>query len=77
MSLKDAVIKIAEKVDKNEERITRLEKITASNSKDIAKLEMEKRNLEIKLELANGEKVSDLSVKYKLGKSRISQIKNS
>lgn len=77
MSLKDAVIKIAEKVDKNEERITRLEKITTSNSKDIARLEMEKRNLEIKLELANGEKVSDLSVKYKLGKSRISQIKNS
>ncbi|WP_335980664.1 hypothetical protein [Fusobacterium polymorphum] len=68
---------LVEEMENHEKRITIVEKIVDSNSRDIAKLEMENRNLEIKLGLAKGEKVSDLARKYGVGKSRISQIKNS
>jgi hypothetical protein len=68
---------LIKELENHEKRITIVEKVVDSNSKDIAKLEMENRNLEIKLGLAKGEKASDLARKYGVGKSRISQIKNS
>lgn len=68
---------LIKEIENHEKRITIVEKVVDSNSKDIAKLEMENRNLEIKLGLAKGEKASDLARKYGVGKSRISQIKNS
>lgn len=63
-------------VDDHEERIEKLEKITTHNSKEIEKLKMEKRDLEIANKILNGVKYAELVEEYNISKGRISQIKN-
>lgn len=67
---------LVELVNDHDQRIERLEKIEMHNSKEIEKLKMEKRDLEISNKILNGVKYDDLVQEYKISKGRISQIKN-